>query len=252
MKPAEIDIIYLEDEGLVARETLRLLGELGYAAVTHHRRWATAETALADRTFDLAILDVNLAGSALDGIDIGGVLNARYAMPIVVTTSHSDERTLTRLAALPFAQYVHKPFTAGQLGASLQRALKTAPPRPVAAAGSGTDHSFLAEHAANTRFVRGSARSLERVDFTDILYMAADRSYTDVYLQTGGKHTLDTGIRAAIDLFQRDDLLQIHKSYAVPYHAVVRLTRDELEVKSGKRLPVGRTFRPGLKEALGV
>ncbi len=244
-----LHLIYLEDEGLVAQNTLELLSESGYSDVDHFRGWEKAEAALDERSYDAAILDVNLGDSKLDGIDIGGVLNAKYRMPIVITTSFSDERTLTRLAALPYAQYVHKPFTAGQLDACLRRVLKSAPGREINVPPSRFAH--LARRLADTKFVRSTGRHHYRIDFEKILYLAADGAYTDIHFCDGAKRTVDMGIRATIKFINRDDLFQIHKSYAVPHHAISRFNREQVFLRDSKALPLGRAYREGLRGVLG-
>ena len=249
MQRADTRLLYLEDETLVARNTLRLLADTGYTAVDHFRRWAEAETALAAHSYDIAILDVQLAGSTLDGIDIGGVVNARFRLPIVVTTSFSDERTLTRLAALPYAQYLHKPFTATQLDACLRRVAKSMPGRDTVLVAS--DRSHLAERQQETKFVKATGRTLSRIDFADVLYLAADRAYTDIHLISGGQRTVEMGLRATVAYFERDDLFQVHKSYAVPHHAIAHVSREDVELRNKKRLPLGRAYRDDLKRVLG-
>ena len=91
---------------------------------------------------------------------------------------------------------------------------------------------------------------MTRVDFREILYLAADRSYTDLHLADGSRRTIDTGLRATVTFFGRDDLLQIHKSYAVPHHAIAGFSREEIELTSGKKLPLGRAYRDEFRRVL--
>lgn len=241
----------------MARGVMRQLADGGYDKVRHHSTWTEAERSLEDVTFDAAVVDVHLAESPLDGIEIGLLLNARYELPIVVTTGYTDERTLTRLAALPYAQYVHKPFTGAQLLASLRRVIKAAPPRRVVAVPAGDERAAAAARSGQLSrardeiyFVRANGRRIDRIDFARVCLLAADRAYTDVHLADGTTRTLDFGLRAALREFGRDDLLQVHKSFAVPYHAIARATRDDLTLVDGRTVPVGRTYRKRLRELL--
>lgn len=248
MDRSELRLLYLEDEGLVARNTIRVLGELGYGGVDHFRRWAGAEAALEGVSFDAAVVDVQLEGSALDGIDIGGIVNARFGLPIVVTTSFADERTLTRLAALPYAQYVHKPFTPGQLDASLRRVLRSAPQVPPVVEDPPGSH--LARHRTETRFVRANGSRLDRLDFSRIRYLEADGAYTVVHGVDSARRLIDKGLRATVAMFERDDLLQTHKSYAVPHHAIRSVHREAVELIDGFKVPLGRTYRQAVLAAV--
>ncbi|MFK8057129.1 MAG: LytR/AlgR family response regulator transcription factor [Saprospiraceae bacterium] len=244
MKNLSARILYLEDEGIVARNTIESLKNKGFTQIQRFKSWEEAEVSLKVTTYDAAILDVKLVGSALDGIDIGNILTAQFNLPIVITTSFSDDVTLTRLAALPNAQYLLKPFTAEQLDACLRRLLNTV---FGAKQVSLPEESYLQTRIRETKFVQTDGRKLSRIDFDNILYLAADRSYTDIHLINGRQKSIELGIKAMIAFFDRDDLLQIHKSHAVPHHAILNITREQVELLNHKKLPVGRVYREELK-----
>ena len=243
-----LSVLYVEDDGLTAHNTLAGIG--AETDVRHCRAWAEAE-ALAERhDFDVAVVDVHLAGSPLDGIDVGHVLHARHRLPIVVTTGASDERTLARLEALPHAQYLLKPFSPAQLRACLRRASRLAPPPTAFAAAAPPPRSHLAKTLAHAHFLKAGRHRLERVDYLAIDYLAADGAYTDVVLQNGRRRTVDRGLRATLRLFGRDDLLQVHKSYAVPAHAIKSVSAESVVLRTGHELPLGRTYRKRVFAAL--
>ena len=245
-----MQILYIEDDRLTAVNTVDGLHESGLGSVDHHRTWAAAQSALSEQDYDVAVLDVHLRGSTLDGIDIGNIISARHGLPIVVTTSYSDEVTLARLSALPHAQYLLKPFAPSQLVACVQRVV-AATPRPQPPAEAGVGGSQLLRRREETRFVNGTRRGFDRIDFAAIAYLRADGAYTEVHLADGQLRTIDRGLRATIEWFGRDDLLQIHRSYSVPFHSIERVDRDEVELRDGRRLPLGRAYRDGIKRALG-
>ena len=242
-----LSILYVEDDGLTAHNTLATLAKVDGADVRHCRRWSEAEALVERVDFDVAVLDVHLAGSPLDGIDIGHHLNARHRLPIVITTGAQDDRTLTRLAALPRAQYLLKPFTPAQLRACLRRVARLSPPEALTEA---PPHSHLSEALTRALFLPTSQRHLERVDFADVDYLSADGAYTDVVLGNGRRRTLDRGLRATVRHFGRDDILQVHKSYAVPVHAIAHVRQNAITLRSGGEVPIGRTYRARVYAAL--
>ena len=250
MPDEPLRILYIEDDRLTAANTVAELEESGLGEVDHRRTWAAAQVALGASDYDAAVLDVRLVGSALDGIDIGNVISTRHGLPIVVTTNFSDEVTLARLSALPHAQYLLKPFATSQLLACLRRVVASTPRRQPDV-DAEADRSQLLRRREETRFVNGSRRGLDRIDFAEVSHLRADGSYTQVSMRDGKVRTLDRGLRASIEWFGRDDLLQVHRGYAVPFHSVQRVHRDEVELRDGTRLPLGRAFREGFKRALG-
>ena len=240
-------ILYVEDDGLTAHNTLAALAKVAETDVRHCRRWSEAEALVDVVDFDVAVLDVHLVGSPLDGIDIGHHLSARHRLPLVITTGAQDDRTLTRLAALPRAQYLLKPFTHAQLRACLRRVARLPPPEALADAPA---RSHLSEALSRVLFLPVGHRRLERVDFAEVDYLSADGAYTDVVLGNGRRRTIDRGLRAAIRFFGRDDVLQVHKSYAVPVHAIAQVRQHAVNLRSGGEVPIGRTYRPRLHAAL--
>lgn len=111
-------------------------------------------------------------------------------------------------------------------------------------------HDYLASGRRKTIFVKKNAKTLQRIDFESVSYLAADGAYTDVHFRDGTRCTLDMGICLAIKEFHRNDLLQIHRSFAVPFHAIQSVRCGELVLINGRELPIGRVYRSGLQEAL--
>ena len=105
---------------------------------------------------------------------------------------------------------------------------------------------YLADALRDIVFLRGCRGRLCRVEFAQISYLAADGAYTSVILRDGRKFLVDRTLSALLGAFDRDDLLRVHKSYAVPVHAIAEACREELVVSSGESLPIGRTYRAEL------
>ena len=73
----------------------------------------------------------------------------------------------------------------------------------------------------------------------DILYAEAFLHYTVVYTANAQYR-----IKESISVFEKllsGDFFRIHRSYVVSLKAVVRFTRTEVELNSGRKLPLSRT-----------
>lgn len=246
-----LEILYVEDTALIARRTKRELLELGYKSIDHCKTWTEAEGKLSEQrsTYDAAILDIKLDGSPLDGIDVAGILYARYSMPILVVTSFSDDRTLLRLEAIPTAGYIMKPATGVQIDASLRRLLtinghsafaKTPIEKPRG--------EKLEDQRLDAPLINFRAAHAEKFEFKKLLYMEADGGQVLLHTTEGKAMPLSMGMDKAIKYFGRDDLIRVHKSYAVPYHAIKKVAHKYVELIDGKtKVKVGDRYREGLR-----
>lgn len=116
---ANLSILVVEDEYLVAIEAERILEELGAGCVEVAATFEAAQQRIAEGQFDVVILDVNLNGQMSFPLDKAATARG---MPVVFATGYS-------LRSRPHTDFagracVTKPYTAETLSASLAVALK--------------------------------------------------------------------------------------------------------------------------------
>lgn len=102
-------VIILDDENLVATSNADILAEAGYDVVGVASR---AEAALAQARSsppDLAVLDINLKAER-DGIDAALALREICNPAILFVSGQLDADTRARVAAMPWASFLLKPF----------------------------------------------------------------------------------------------------------------------------------------------
>lgn len=119
---AEIAILIVEDDYIVAKVIEKSLLEMGYriAGMVSTGREAVA---LAERERpDLVLMDIHLQGD-MDGIVAADTIHSRQNIPVVFLTAFSDQKTFARaLETAPYG-YIIKPFQAKTLGTTIQVAL---------------------------------------------------------------------------------------------------------------------------------
>jgi signal transduction histidine kinase len=71
---------------------------------------------------DLVLMDVRLSGT-MDGIEAADEIRARFDIPVVFLTAHSDERTLERVKQTRPFGYLLKPFRPRELQTAIEMAL---------------------------------------------------------------------------------------------------------------------------------
>jgi two-component system response regulator LytT len=102
-----------------------------------------------------------------------------------------------------------------------------------------------------------AVRRLGRIDLIaieDLLYVEGSDKYADLVLANGERRFYDRGL-GCVESTLPPSFVRIHKSYLVRFAMVSRLivqrgSRYFAELKTGQRLPVGRTRYARLKARL--
>ena len=120
------DILLIEDEADIRAVMAGILGDEGYSV----REAATSQEALEiirQRLPSLVVLDVWLAGSEMDGLELLEVLKVEYPdLPVVIVSGHGTVETAVSAIRKGAYDYIVKPFKAAKLLVTTQRALEAA------------------------------------------------------------------------------------------------------------------------------
>ena len=130
-------ILVVEDEPVIARRLLRLLGEIlqqPAGSIDSARSFDVAQTMLQQNQYDLLCLDLNLHGQ--DGFDLLAAAVAGRHQTIVI--SANTDRALTAFE-YGVVDFVPKPFDRERLAQALSRVSATH--RPQSTARQGADVS---------------------------------------------------------------------------------------------------------------
>ena len=115
-------ILIVEDEGVVARDLLVQLLELGYEPIADATRGEEAIALAGKLQPDLVLMDIHLAGQ-MDGITAAQAIREQFALPVVFLTAFTGDETLHRAKlAEPFG-YIIKPFDERELRTAIEMAL---------------------------------------------------------------------------------------------------------------------------------
>ena len=207
---------YIEDQG-----SLQLLEVFGDPL--------KAMAYLQENHVDLIFLDINLP--KLSGI---AMLKALHQKPQVILTTAYSEYALEGYE-LDVVDYLLKPF-------SFERFLKAVSKvrRPQA----GT--SSAPTPARKEHFIKMGYEHI-RISFEDILYLAADGDYCEIYLE-GKKHLSSEPLKKWIELLEGWDFFRIHKSYMVNIQQIEKVSGGMLVLRDGSLLPLGRAYKEEFME----
>ncbi len=115
-------ILVVEDENITARALEQSLKDVGYDVVGIVAYGEEAVRKAAHVQPDLVLMDITLKGS-LDGIFAAQRIQARFDIPVVYLTAHSDDETVKRaIYSNPYG-YIVKPFVEQELVDIIEKAL---------------------------------------------------------------------------------------------------------------------------------
>lgn len=124
-------ILVVEDNAIIAMETVERLKRLGFTISGVAATGADAIRLSGSTDPDLVLMDINLKGE-MDGIEAARKIMAEKPLPVIYVTAYSDEETVKRaMASRPF-RYLVKPYRERNLYTALEQALheQPAPPKP--------------------------------------------------------------------------------------------------------------------------
>lgn len=112
-------LLVVEDDPDVAALLVETLVEAGHAVIGPAANVAAAETLAAQHAVDVALIDINLAGSG-DGTELARGLRARWGVKTVFMTA-DVARALDN--AVDCDAFVFKPYLSDDVFAAIQRAM---------------------------------------------------------------------------------------------------------------------------------
>ena len=241
-------VAIVDDEELartVLHEMLR--HEPGVEIVAECANGFEAVRAAGEQRPDVMLLDIQMP--KLDGFEVLELLQAGEGgkpMAVVFVTAH-DEYAL-RAFEVHAVDYLLKPFTAERLHAALERVRERRAPDARALAASA--HPGPLERVV----VRDGARvTIIPVDKLD--YAEAQDDYVALASE-GRKHLKQQTIASLEQSLDPAQFVRIHRSYLVRLDRIARLEPAGSDTQvailtTGERLPVSRSGRARLRQALG-
>ncbi len=119
---AEVDILVVDDERVVALDICNTLSRLGYNVVGVVSSGEEALEMAGRLHLDIVLMDIWLKGP-MDGVQAAAEFRKRHNVPVIFLTSFSDEDTLQRAKISEAFGYLIKPFEERELHSTIELAL---------------------------------------------------------------------------------------------------------------------------------
>lgn len=239
---AALKILVVEDEAITASNIEEQLIGFGYAITDVAYNSVDAIQSFKRRIPDLAIVDITLEGSPMDGIEVVEQFNEICRVPIVYLTARKDVETRQRAKKTNPTAYLLKPYTEIQLEIQVDMAIDAFSSREHESEG----FTYIKNGKVYSKnFVFHLENSVIRyIPPEEVLYCEANKTKMKVYLKDG--HSFETmrhlGFYAKT-MLKHPDYLQAGEAHILNMSFVRDYNHSELnEVKfsTGKKLYLSR------------
>ncbi|WP_281987225.1 LytR/AlgR family response regulator transcription factor [Aquimarina aggregata] len=240
----KVKILIVEDEILLAQDISNRLTVIEYEVI------GTAPTAIKalkliaeNPDVDIILIDIILKGN-LDGIELAGLINAKYNIPFIFLTSHSDNQLIERAKGVyPYA-YILKPFNDKQVSTAIELALlnfsKKTPEKELLKSRNFNAPDNQVLQIKDSIFLKKD-HHFERVPFKDIYFLKADSNYCTVHAKSG-RFMYSMVLKKIEAELPSNQFLRTHRSYVVNIDLVNGFEGNMLFLGE-KKIPVSKAHR---------
>ncbi|UII25129.1 response regulator transcription factor [Fulvivirga maritima] len=241
-------IMIVEDNPLIAFNLSKSIKQFGdYDILTYD----SGEEAI--RNFDndspnVVFMDIKLAGD-LDGISTANILQQKTRVPIVFLTDYADPEVMRRVSYLEVVNFLMKPFDDALIIKSLDKALSIVE--------NSTVSTKKVMENTNDLFIHEKEGRFKKLSLNDIIYLEADGSYCTIHcleetissIPKNMKTIYENVIKAASS---PEKFVKVHKSYVINTDCVNYIQGNQLVLKNGHKVDIGKTYRPLIKEIFNI
>lgn len=229
MYRAKNSIIVIEDDIPLAINLKIHLTKWGYDVLKTFDNGEKALLSIFEERPQFILMDIKLAGH-LTGIEVARKIS-NLNIAIIFMTLLTDESVFNDAKKTKGISYLVKPFNMLTLKGALEMAK-----------GSVKENSTI--------FLRRGNQSIP-VEISSIIWIKSDRNYCEIFTEQG-RFSLRKSMVKLINELPTDKIVKIHRQYAISIDRIEKIwkTKGEIELKSGKILPVGRTYKNFLIQAV--
>lgn len=237
----KIKILIVEDELIIANDLKDILEGNNYEVCRIARSYQEGVDSLETEKPDMALLDIHISGIK-DGIELGGEIRSKYAIPFIIISSHTDQATLTRAKEIHPYGFLVKPFEDEDVLVAIEMALNNFSHEQVQKTEEKDESNFVINKSL---FVRQKDLAI-KVPYEEILYAKADANYCTVYT-TRQQFVLRSTLKDLEGKLQGQEFYRSHRSFLINLTHLQAINSDIIIVGKEK-LPVGREQQVWLME----
>lgn len=246
---SKIKCLIIDDEPLAIKVIENYLLRLNeFEIVAKCESAIEAFNILQNDKIDLLFLDINMP--MLTGIDF--VKSLEQKPEVILTTAHREYALDGfEISAL---DYLLKPISFQRFLKAANKAAqfiqtKNAAKSPAkVAAPSSTSTSNSSSEEERFIFLKVDKKML-KVFLDDIIYMESLKDYLRIYTKDNDMVVHYT-LTKLLENLPEDEFIRIHRSYAISLKKVNAIEGNQVELKNGKMLPIGRLYQQTVKDTI--
>ncbi len=227
-----INILIVEDDGIIAMDLRETLEEAGHSVVALAVNFEQALAAVKLHTPDLALVDIRLGNSSHNGIETVIEMLQIHSMPVIYLTANSEQQTFVKARETRPAAYLLKPFRPDELKFQVEMAY----------------HNFKSS-AKITADVPGSGlvylpvdKGYKKIERDDVLYLSAEGSYVEIFmLGRESPYLVSTNLGNLAQYFVSSNFYRLSRSMVINLNHLERLESNHLFMTGSSaaiRIPV--------------
>jgi DNA-binding LytR/AlgR family response regulator len=236
----KLKILIVEDELITAADIQETLEKAGHQIIAVARDFKEAMAAVKHQLPDLAMIDIRLENSTMDGIGIAKELLNLHWIPIIYLTANSEIETFQRAKETLPAAYLLKPFRHRELVMQVELAYAN---QRNAGNSSDSEHLYLPIN-----------KGYEKIAQADVLYLLADGSYAKVFMLNEEFPLLvSMNLGHLAQYFTAPNFYRLTRSLVINLSHLGRVERNQLWLKN-HQLPIqiSDTHRAELMKQLKI
>ncbi len=240
-------ILAVEDEALFANVLEMLIDELGYELIAIAKSSEEFLRIFASTKPDLALIDINIAGS-MDGIELAEqILQSSFAVPVIFITAFHDNATFQRAKKAKPHAFLTKPIDEAALQRSIELAFENFANTGLAMTGGHKD--ILVR---DSFFVK-TDQKLIKIRAKEILYVESEDKYCQICLPEKS-WLLRMTLKDIVDKLPPTDFIRIHKGVVINVNFVedIYIKENYVVMSNKKQLPIGKNYKQVFFERLNL
>lgn len=215
-----LKVLIVEDELIAAIDLKETLELAGHKVIAIARNFDEVTKAVIQTLPDIALMDIKLKDSKVDGVSIAKELKSKYSFPIIFLTGDQDKETFNRAKETLPSAYILKPFKPNELPYQVELAYhhfknQSSPINP-----KQTDNIYLP-----------SSKGLTKINKNDVVYLKANGSYVNIFLKNEPKSLLFSMNLGYLAQFFPENFYQISRSYVINLDYIERLDNQKVKLK---------------------
>jgi two-component system response regulator LytT len=246
---AQISVLVVEDESIVAKDIQNSLKRLGYVVPATASTGPDAIALTGEHRPELVLMDIMLKGE-MSGIEAAEVIKARYDIPVIFLTAYADESTLGKAKLTEPYGYILKPFKEIDLHTAIEIAIyKHQKEMELRKERDIYQEIVLEKGSVAHLFVKSNSR-LVKVNTRDICYIEALKDYVIIFTTTA-KYTVHSTMKDIDSKLNNKEFMRVHRSFIVRVDKIVAIEQGNLVVEpANKAIPIGGSYKDDLDSRL--